>query len=473
MSTIQDSLISTRAFVILQVDLFVLDVGDFSKDNKPVNYHTSASFVQGGLETDVNDREKFTLIGNAWKAYPLPQPFYITQDTRLKFELSIEEVAHGHAICIDSDAILSDSRKCIWLSGNEFNRHDAFDAESPDYSLRRAKIANLALGMPATQSSTSHFGISDARKAVDGYINPRWSESLDIEKNSIAITNKEPSAFWEVSLSSLKTISEIIIHESKMHLLGPFRVIISTSGPSGTTITSKIFESNDNDSVFYGNNVYKIIMNEIVQGEKVRIELLEEGVLALVEVLVLGEDPGVALREYDIQVGEMIMDDVSFGHPIWKGIKVDLNDDGDYTLPSSTDGHVRLRASHIFTDVLGSAGTDCTIEVHKDSNRAIFSLTITPSNGFFHTELPPGIVGSEVEFVGCSPTKVQVFGNAEIIEAGSAFDGSRPTINYIALIQNSPTVGDVLVGKSTFKSVQLYNDAKEISVKETAKVRIL
>ena len=416
---------------------------------------------------DADDTEKFQLIGNAWKAYPLKQPYYISKNTRLKFELSIEERTQGHVICVDSDAILSDSRKCIWLSGDEFGRHDAFDTNSPEYDLRRSKIANLALGMPSTQSSTSHFGISDARKAVDGYINPRWSDSVDLEKNSISVTNQDKEAWWQVNLSSLKTISEIVIHEWKVYPLGAFRLKIM-NGSSTTTLGP--FDQNHES---FSNNVYRIPFESASQGDKVRIELVEEGVLALVEVLVLGEEPSSTVTMYDIAIGEMIEDGVSFGHPIWNGVRVDLNQDhADYTLPGSTNSHVRLRASHIFTDVLASVSqSSCKIVIHKDASRNIFSLDVIPSNGFFHVELPPGIVGSEVEFQGCSPTEVQVFGGADPVQAGSAFDGSRPLIKYIALIQNSQTVEDSnsLVGKSIFRSVQLY-DVADDSSEETSKV---
>ena len=416
---------------------------------------------------DGNDSEKFTLIGNAWKAYPLIQPYYISKNTRLKFELSIEERTQDHAICVDTDAILSDSRKCIWLSGNEFERHDAFDTKSQDYDLRRSKIANLALGMQSTQSSTSHFVISDARKAVDGYINPRWSDSVDLEKNSISMTHQEKGAFWQVNLSSLKTISEIVIHEWNVYPLGAFRLKIM-NGSSTNTLGP--FDLNHES---YSNNVYRIPFESAAQGDKVRIELVEEGILALVEVLVLGEEPSSTGTTYDIAIGEMIKDGVSFGHPIWDGVRVDLNqDDADYTLSGSTNSHVSLRASHIFTDVLASVSqSSCKIVIHKDASRNIFSLDVTPSNDFFHVELPPGIVGSEVEFQGCSPAKVQIFGDADPIQVGSAFDGSRPVIKYIALIQNSQTVDDSnsLVGKSIFKSVQLY-DATDDSSEETSKV---
>ena len=444
---------------------FVLDVTEFNKDNKPVDYHTSASFVRGGLSMDADDTEKFTLIGNSWKAYPLSKPYYISKSTRLKFELSIEERTQGHAICVDSDAILSDSRKCIWLSGDEFERYDTFDTKSQDYNLRRAKMANLALGMPATQSSSSHFAISDARKAVDGYINPRWSDTVDMEKNSISITNKDKDAWWQVNLSNLQTISEVVIHEWKVNPLGAFYLKI-INGPITNTLGPF-----DQDHEVYMNPVYRIQFSSSTQGEKVRIELVEEGVLALVEVLVLGEEPSSNGTLYDFPIGEMIKDGVSFGHPIWNGVRVDLND-VEYALPGSTNNHVLLRTWHIFTDVLGSVSqSSCKIVFHKDAHRNIFSLDVAPLNNFFHVELPPGIVGSEVEFQGCSPAEVQVFGGADPVNAGSAFDGSRPIIEYIALIQNSESVedSDSLVGKSIFKSVQLY-DANEDSIEETSKV---
>lgn len=444
-----------------------LNWNDFGQTNKIVNYHTTASFVRGGLLEDPNKSEQFTFVGNAWKAYPLLQPYYISRNTRLKFQFSVEVKAQGHAVCVDSDAILSDSRKCIWLTGNEFDRYQPFITESEEFDLRRSKFANLALGMPATQSSTSHFGISDARKAVDGYINPRWSDSLDIEKNSISVTNKEANAFWEVSLSSLKSISKVIIHEWAMKPLVPFVLKIF----SGVTVEQTI----ESTEFTYIDNVYTISLPDGTQGDKVRIELKQEGILALVEVLVLGDEPAATTKQYDIPIGDMILDGVSFGQPIWDGIKVDLTvDDYKYTIGGSTDSHVRFDANHILTDILGEVGAssqiDCTIVVHKDAARDIFTMSITPSNDLFHMEFPPGIVGSEVEIQGCIPTNVQVFGRGETVRAGSAFDNSRPSIKYIALIQNStiPT-GDELLSKSIFNNVELYDDV-DFSRVETSKV---
>ena len=453
-------------FLLIQVNRVALNWNDFGQTNKIVNYHTTASFVRGGLLEDPDKSEQFMLVGNAWKAYPLLQPYYISRNTRLKFQFSVEVKAQGHAVCVDSDAILSDSRKCIWLTGNEFERHDPFVNESKEFDLRRSKFVNLALGMPATQSSTSHFGISDARKAVDGYINPRWSDSLDIEKNSISVTNKEANAFWGVSLSSLQSISKVIIHEFVIKPLVPF-VLKIFSGVTVLTIESTEFT--------YIDNVYTISLPDQTQGDKVRIELKQKGILALVEVLVLGDEPAETTRQYDIPIGEMILDGVSFGHPIWDGIKIDLTaDDNKYTIGGSTDSHVRFDANHILTDILGEVGvssqTDCTIVVHKDAARDILTMSITPSNDLFHMEFPPGIVGSEVEIKGCIPTNVQVFGRGESVRAGSAFDNSRPSIKYIALIQNStiPTVDEPL-SKSIFNNVELYDDI-DFSEVETSKV---
>lgn len=455
------------SFFLIQVNRVALNWNDFGQTNKIVNYHTTASFVRGGLLEDPDKSEQFTFVGNAWKAYPLLQPYYISRNTRLKFQFSVEVKAQGHALCVDSDAILSDSRKCIWLTGNEFDRYQPFTTESEEFDLRRSKFANLALGMPATQSSTSYFGISDARKAVDGYINPRWSDSLDIEKNSISVTNKEANAFWEVSLSSLQTMSKVIIHEWFMKPLVPFVLKIF----SGVTVE----QTTESTEFTYIDNVYTISLPDETQGDKVRIELKQEGTLALVEVLVLGDEPAANTRQYDIPIGEMILDGVSFGHPIWDGIKVDLTvGDYKYTIGGSTDSHVRFDANHILTDILGEVGasspTDCTIVVHKDASRDIFTMSITPSNDFFHMELPPGVVGSEVEIQGCIPTNVQVFGRGEIVQAGSAFDNSRPSIKYIALIQNStiPT-GDEPLSKSIFNNVELYDDVGFSRV-ETSKV---
>lgn len=452
-----------------------LNWNDFGQTNKIVNYHTAASFVRGGLIEDPDNSEQFKMMGNAWKAYPL-QPYYITRNTRVKFQFSVKVKAQGHAVCVDFDDILSDSRKCIWLTGNEFDRNDPFVNESEEFDLRRSKFANLALGMPATQSSTSHFGISDARKAVDGYINPRWSDSLDIEKNSIAVTNKDVNPFWEVSLPSLQAMSKVIIHEWMQKPLNPFVLKIF----NGATVTKSI-ESSD---FTYTGNVHTFSLQDKPQGDKVRIELKQEGILALVEVLILGEEPADSMRQYDIPIGDMILDGVSFGHPVWNGIKVDLAV-APYEIAGSTDAHVLFDTNHILNDVLGetsgSASTDCTIIVHNDQIRNVFTMDITSSiEGFFHKELPPGILGTEVEIQGCIPTNVQVFGSAESIEAGSAFDGSRPAIKYIALIQNTVQeednaeedaegAQDDLMSESTFSNVELYDNIGFATV-ETSKV---
>ena len=421
---------------------------------------------------DPNNSEQFRFVDNSWKAYPLLQPYYITKNTRLKFRFSVQVKAQGHALCVDSDAILSDSRKCIWLTGKKFERYAPFVTKSDEFDLSRAKFANLALGMPATQSSTSHFGISDARKAVDGYINPRWSESLDIEKNSIAVTNKDAAPFWEVSLPSLQTMSKVIIHEWVENPLLPFALKIFNGHTVVLTREFNVFDYND--------NVYSISIPAGTQGDKVRVELKQAGVLALVEVLVLGEEPAAAMIQYDIPIGDMILDGVSFGHPIWNGIKVDLTV-APYEIVGSTDAHVLFDTNHILTDILGettdSQITDCTIIVHNDQIRNIFTFTITPSDAkFFHMELPPGFLGTEVEIQGCTPVSVQVFGSAESVEAGSAFDRSRPAIKYIALIQNTvleenaeEDAGDDPSSESIFSNVELYDDIGFATV-ETSKV---
>lgn len=64
-----------------------------------------------------------------------------------------------------------------------------------------ARTVNWALGAPARQSSTRFGG--DAGRAVDG------RQDSDRASRSVALTQDEPDAFWEVDLGAVREVEEI------------------------------------------------------------------------------------------------------------------------------------------------------------------------------------------------------------------------------------------------------------------------
>lgn len=269
---------------------------------------------RGGLLKRFSNEGSFNLIGNSWGAARLSSPYFITKHTWLKFNFTLTSESDGHALCLDFDAIASDARKCYFLAGSAFDYTDQYNPSS-GIDLQNAKIVNLALGMEATQSSTNIKGISDASKAVDGFIDPIYKEFIDVKKNSVSLTSDGQNEWWEVTFQSMKNVTRVIIHKAKGYPLQHFSVNLCIDSCITNVTFSETFEKND--------AIIDLPLSSEVPASKVRIQMIGEGILALSEVLVFGPDD-FSENQFSFPVGNMLKEGVSFGYPVWDGIKENL-----------------------------------------------------------------------------------------------------------------------------------------------------
>ncbi|VVM21571.1 hypothetical protein BSPWISOXPB_5827 [uncultured Gammaproteobacteria bacterium] len=170
----------------------------------------------------------------------------------------------------------------------------AFSAVKPDGSIRTwgdldcggayasASGYNLALGKPATQSSTYIYSIPVAAGyAVDGNTDGKFLNG------STTHTNDEQGAWWQVDLGSKKNISQIIIYNRTdccANRLSNYQVSISNKADFSTHTYQQDFHVVPDPK--------KIIQLGVLgkQGRYVRIQLLDKDYLSLAEVQVMGVD---------------------------------------------------------------------------------------------------------------------------------------------------------------------------------------
>ena len=142
---------------------------------------------------------------------------------------------------------------------------------------------NLALRKHATQSSTYiHAVFAVAGYAVDGNTDGKFSN------RSIAITEHEQGAWWQVDLGGQKNIKQIIIYNRTdccVNRLSNYQVSISNKADFSTHIYQQDFH--------VAPNPRKIIQLDASgkQGRYVKIQLLDNDYLSLAEVQVMGVDP--------------------------------------------------------------------------------------------------------------------------------------------------------------------------------------
>jgi hypothetical protein len=91
--------------------------------------------------------------------------------------------------------------------------------------------ANLALGKPATQSSTIEPQ-EDASRAVDGNTDGTYSGS------SISHTQNDPQAWWQVDLQSPRAIGNVVLFNRTdccSDRLSNFNLMVSSDGVNWTS----------------------------------------------------------------------------------------------------------------------------------------------------------------------------------------------------------------------------------------------
>jgi len=130
---------------------------------------------------------------------------------------------------------------------------------------------NLALGKPATQSSTH----ADAARAVDGNTDGNWV------KGSVAQTTNNAQAWWQVDLGAVQSIKQVVLYNRTdccAERLSNFDIKVSPDGSTWTVAATVTGTAQPK-------NVYP--MN--VTGRFVRVQLRGSGLLTLAEVQVFGQ----------------------------------------------------------------------------------------------------------------------------------------------------------------------------------------
>jgi hypothetical protein len=90
---------------------------------------------------------------------------------------------------------------------------------------------NLALGKPASQSSTTNGG--NASRANDGNTDGNWS------KSSVTHTNSTAQAWWQVDLGAIKKIGEVVLFNRTdccADRLSNFEIKVSNDGATWTKV---------------------------------------------------------------------------------------------------------------------------------------------------------------------------------------------------------------------------------------------
>ena len=147
-------------------------------------------------------------------------------------------------------------------------------------------ISNLSLGQPSQQSSTSHSGV--ASRAVDGNTNGVY--------NARSVTHTSPSsnqAWWQVDLGDQALVDNIVlfnrIDACCTSRLSNFYVMVSPQ-PFGSRSLGELLNDQSIQRSFHSSlssNSIEIDFNN-AQGQYVRIQLQNSGVLSLAEVEVMG-----------------------------------------------------------------------------------------------------------------------------------------------------------------------------------------
>jgi hypothetical protein len=408
----------------------------------------------GIIISDLN--KNIELRGNVWRSLSMP-PYAMSTATRLKFKFQLKEEAFGHAICLDFNDLADTSRRCVFLAGTNARIDQPYNPQNP-MDLTSSKIYNLALGKPATQSSTSHLQLADAEKAVDGYIDPIWRES-DIGANSVSRTLVEDTAWWEVDLDGTFYITKIHVHRA--------------SGLQMDTAVLRLWVYN---GASWGSPIsleagLVSTKNINAQGSKVKIERSGLGFLALADVLVMGTADSSSLTEFDIPIGKMLYEDVSFGYPVWDGIKEDLALNKDWSI--SGDWKVlTLEETHVITDVIlkivgaSSSKVDFTLSISTNDNDIVtenINLIKSSEPNLVHFILPPNLTGQEIKIkatsyaFSLSSMTVQVIGSSLSTDTLNVEEGTTPEVNYISFVQDGTNSSDLnLIGKSIFKDIIIF-----------------
>jgi hypothetical protein len=99
-----------------------ISLGTNASTTTLVQYGGVLQDFEGGGGAIVVNSSTVELEGNAWKAFPLTNPYNITAKTELSFDFNLLEEAEGHAICAEDDvdpfSYRGIRRRCVALGGS-------------------------------------------------------------------------------------------------------------------------------------------------------------------------------------------------------------------------------------------------------------------------------------------------------------------------------------------------------------------
>lgn len=366
------------------------------------------------------------LHGNVWKAFPIEDEYLITPNTHFTFQMSPARLDNvdARAVCVDFDDVLSNMRRCIYLGGQDVDYHRPFNPNTRPFDFQRAKIWNLALEGIAQQSSTFKKGITEANNANDGIIDPRDKSMVNVATNSISKTKSGPGQWWQVQFSESKDIAQIFIHKVPGDPLHDFQVLLCTTQQCPAETTENVCSNEDcnSDSLTNSIRIFKYTNNNdsvvainlpVSSGAyRVRVKRTDRGVLALADVIIIptnvnDSDP----LQYNIPIGKMLSEGVSFGYPIWDGVDSLLN-----TKNNVLDQHgiLALNEAYLITNVvvIGSAST-VTATISYNENYSC-SVVLESIESTFHFVFPPNCIGNKITMNPSGGiTSIEVFGKQE------------------------------------------------------------
>ncbi len=178
--------------------------------------------------------------------------------SRLKLSFAVTVDVSFMGLCFMAD--MSDYRSCLQIAGTMED-----DLLGGDHPISSAKMYNLALGKPTSQSSPNVLG-SNSSNAVDGVF------------DAVVMSSLEKDPWWEVDLEGFFTVSQVVLYMTNIDdeiLLDSRTTYNSTSDNDGLFV--QLFDIFEN-VVFQSNTVQPTLYKNIIdvphgiRAAKVRVQ---------------------------------------------------------------------------------------------------------------------------------------------------------------------------------------------------------
>ena len=324
-------------------------------------------------------------------------------------------------------------------------------------------VTDLALGKPATQSSTVvGYAFASAALAVDGVTDG------DFYDGSVAVTNADPNAWWQVDLTASSTINSITIWNRTDccgSRLSDYWVFVSdtpflpTDTPAtlqnraGTIANHQTTAPNPSTTINVG-----------AQGRYVRVQLSGTTNLQLAEVQVMGSGPPVT----NLSQNQPATQSSTLPGTPPAGVAVDGDTDGNFfeggvtatNQEASPWWQVDLGASAQVNSVVIWNRTDCC------GSRLSDYWVFISSTPFLPTDTPATLQNRAGTFASHQTTAPNPNTSIPVNAPGRYVRVQLSGIGYLSLAEvqvfgvgGSPSLSNVAQGKAATQSSMLFNTA--------------